>query len=805
MKRRVTSGRRAPSVLRRAAAAVMAACCVAVHAQEFVVKDIRVEGIQRTEAGTVFTYLPIRVGDRFDTERGTQAIRALYASGLFKDVRLEVDGDVLVVIVDERPAIATIDLTGVKEFEKDQVIKSLSDVGLASGRIYDRALLERAEQELRRQYLSRGLYGVEIKTTVTPIERNRVNISIAVEEGDVSRIQTIAFTGNKVFTDGTLRSQMELGTPNWLSWYTKRDQYSRQKLSADLEALRSFYLNRGFLDFRIESVNVSITPDKREIAVTVNVYEGERYAVSGVKLSGELLGLEEELNALITVKPGETFSAEKMNAIGKSITDRMSTLGYAFATANPQPEADRDRREVAFTILVDPGRRVYVRRVNIAGNTRTKDEVVRREVRQFEAGWFDADRVRLSKERLDRLGYFETVTLDTPAVPTAPDQVDVNVTVKERATGNIQLGAGYSSSEGVILTAGLSQQNLFGSGNALALEVNTSKSNTVFSITHTDPYVSVEGISRTLEAYYRESDLSELNLSSVGYTTRGVGLVYGIPFTEVDRVFLGLRYEGTEIDLTDLSPPRWRQYVDDFGEKSHALALTAGWSSDSRDSLLFPTRGRVQSAFSEVALPVLDLEYYRLTYRYQQFWPVSSFFTLAFNTELGYGDGYGSKPYPFFKNFYVGGIGSVRGYESASLGPRDINTDPTGGTRRFNATFEALVPVPGADKSLRAAAFVDMGQVWGPGCNGIYTVTAGQLAADATLAAQAAANPGAFCSGPYYGNRASVDLSLLRYSVGVGIAWLSPLGPLRLSYAYPLNSKEWDRKQNFQFQIGSGF
>lgn len=805
MKRRVNPGRRAPAVLRRAAAAVMAAWCVTVHAQEFVVKDIRVEGIQRTEAGTVFTYLPIRVGDRFDPERGTQAIRALYASGLFKDVRLEVDGDVLVVIVDERPAIATVDLTGVKEFEKDQVTKSLADVGLASGRIYDRALLERAEQELRRQYLSRGLYGVEIKTTVTPIERNRVNISIAVEEGDISRIRTIEFTGNKVYSDGTLRSQMELGTPNWISWYTKRDQYSRQKLSADLESLRSYYLNRGYLDFRIESVNVSITPDKRDIAVTINVFEGDRYTVSSVKLSGEMLGLDEELAALVTVKPGETFSAERINAIGKSITDRMSTLGYAFATANPSPEADREKREVAFTILVDPGRRVYVRRVNIAGNTRTKDEVVRREVRQFEAGWFDADRVRLSKERLDRLGYFETVQVDTPAVPTAPDQVDVNITVKERATGNIQLGAGYSSSEGVILTAGLSQQNLFGSGNALALEVNTSKSNTVFSITHTDPYVSVEGISRTLELYYRDSDLAELGLSSVGYSTRGAGLVYGIPFTEFDRVFLGLRYEGTTIALTPYSPPRYVQYVRDFGESSDALAMTAGWSSDSRDSLLFPTRGRVQSAFGEVALPVLDLQYYRLTYRYQQFWPVSSFVTLAFNTELGYGDGYDNKPFPFFKNFYVGGIGSVRGFEAASLGPRDINTDPTGGTRRFNATFEALLPIPGADKSLRATTFLDMGQVWGPGCNGIYTVSAAQVSSDVPLALQVAANPGNFCTGPFYGNNAGIDLGLIRYSVGVGIAWLSPMGPLRLSYAYPLNAEDWDRTQRFQFQIGSGF
>ena len=397
-------------------------------------------------------------------------------------------------------------------------------------------------------------------------------------------------------------------------------------------------------------------------------------------------------------------------------------LGYAFASANAVPEANRDTREVAFTIIVDPGRRVYVRRVNIGGNTRTKDEVIRREVRQYESGWFDADRVRLSKERLDRLGYFETVTVDTPAVPTAPDQVDVNVTVKERATGNIQLGAGYSSSEGLVLTAGLSQNNLFGTGNALALEVNTSKSNTVFSITHTDPYITPEGISRTVELYYRNSDLAQLGLANVGYNTRGAGLVYGIPFTEYDRVFLGLRYEGTQIDLTATSPPRYIEYVQQFGDHSDTLAVTGGWSRDSRDSLIVPTRGRYQRAFGEVALPILDLEYYRLTYQFQQFIPVTRFFTLAFNTELGYGNGYGGKPYPFFKNFYVGGIGSVRGFEAATLGPRDVYGDPLGGTRRFNANFEALVPFPGADKTLRGSLFLDMGQVWGPGCNGIYSV-----------------------------------------------------------------------------------
>ena len=667
----MSTRRRVPAALRRVAAAVVATYCISAFGQEFVVRDIRVEGVQRTEAGTVFSYLPIRVGDRFDPERGTQAIRALYASGLFKDVKLEVDGDVLVVIVDERPAVSAVELSGVKEFDKDAVVKSLREVGLAEGRIFDRSLLERAEQELRRQYLSRGLYGVEVKTTVTPIERNRVNVSMVVNEGDIARIRAISFTGNNVFSESTLRGAMELTTPNWLSWYTKRDQYSRQKLGADLETVRSYYLNRGYLDFKIESTQVSISPDKNDIYINVNLFEGERYTVSSVKLSGEMLGLEDELNALIDVKPGEVFNAEKLNAIAKRITDRMATLGYAFATANPIPEADKEKNTVAFTIVVDPGRRVYVRRVNIAGNTRTRDEVIRREVRQYESAWFDSEKVRLSRDRIDRLGFFESVTLDTPAVPSAPDQVDVNVTVKERATGNIQLGAGYSSTEGLVITAGLAQQNLFGSGNALSLEINTSKANRVIAIAHTDPYVTTEGISRSIELFDRTSDLAELGLSSVGYSTRGAGVVYGVPFTEYDRVYFGLRWENTSIDLTPFSPPRYVQYVAQFGEKSQSLAWTTGWSRDNRDNLLVPTRGYYQRAFAEVGLPVLDLQYYRLSYQYQQFWPLFSKVTLAFNTELGYGNGYQGDPYPFFKNFYVGGIGSVRGYEGGSLGPRD--------------------------------------------------------------------------------------------------------------------------------------
>jgi outer membrane protein insertion porin family len=759
-------------VLTRTAAAVLLALSFSAAAQEFVVRDIRVEGVQRTEAGTVFSYLPLRVGDRYDPERGVAAIRALFATGLFKDVRLEVDGDVLVVILEERPAISAVDLNGVKEFDKDQVKKSLRDVGLAEGRIFDRSLLERAEQELKRQYLSRGKYSAQITTTVTPVERNRVNIIMNVEEGDTARIRAINFTGNKTFTDSQLRSQLEQSTPTWFTWYTKRDQYARQKLQGDLETLRSFYLNRGFLDFNVESTQVQISPDKEDIFITINLIEGDRYTISEVKLAGELLGLDAELASLIDVKPGEIFNAERLNTISKRITDRFAALGYAFATANPVPEPNREKRTVAFTILVDPGRRVYVRRVNVTGNTRTKDEIIRREMRQFEGAWFDSEKVRLSRDRIDRLGYFEKVEIETPAVPGTLDQVDVNVNIKERPTGAVQAGAGYSSTEKLVLQASFSQQNLFGTGNAMTFEINTSRATRTFAITHVDPYINDEGVSRSIELFDRKSDLARLNLGSVDLRTTGGSVRYGVPFTELDRVFFGLGYEGTTIRLTDLSPIRYVDYVNKFGEFSQAVLGTVGWSRDSRDNLLVPNRGRYQRAFAEVGLPGLDLQYYRLTYQYQQFQPLFANITLAFNGELGYGNSYGGKPYPVFKNFYVGGIGSVRGFESGTLGPRQLFADgtpgdPLGGTRRINGSLEALVPLPGADRTLRGTAFIDGGWVWG--------------------------------------DDQKVNLGDIRYSVGLGIAWISPIGPLKLSYAFPIKTEPFDRLQRFQFQIGTGF
>jgi outer membrane protein insertion porin family len=741
--------------------------CRAQSKDDFVIRDIRVEGAQRTDVGTVFGYLPLRVGDHFDSGKGTAAIRALYASGLFKDVRLEADGDILVVVVQERPAIASIELVGMKEFDKDQVKKSLKDVGLAEARIYDRSLLERAEQELKRQYLTRGRYGIKVTTTVSPLERNRVNISIAIDEGEVARIRQIHFTGNHAFSDSQLRDRMELSTPGWLTWYTGHDKYARQKLQADEETLRSFYLARGYLDFNIESTQVAISPDKQDIQITINLLEGERYRISSVKLAGELLGLDAQLAKLIVVKPGEIYNGERINGIAKAVTDRLSVLGYAFANANPVPEANKEKREVAFTILVDPGRRAYVRHVNISGNTRTRDEVIRREIRQFESGWYDSEKVKLSRDRIDRLGFFEKVEVDTPAVPGSQDQVDVNVTVKERPTGTIQAGLGYSSTEHLVISGSYTQQNVLGSGHAIGVQVNTSSATRTIALSHANPYVTIDGVSQSEEIYKRDSNLAKLGLSTVDIGTTGGTMRWGVPFTEFDTVFFGLGVENTNITLTSSSPFRYIDYVNRFGSSAGALLATVGWSRDSRDNILTPERGRFQRAFLEFGTPALDLQYYKLTYQLQQYQPLTSKFTLAFNAQAGYGGGYNGKDFPLFKNFYVGGIGSVRGFEAGSLGPRDTNGDPLGGVKEVNGSIEALATIPGADRSLRGLAFVDSGNVWGPG--------------------------------------EALHFSDLRSAGGVGVAWISPIGPLKLSLAQPIHKKSFDRVQRFQFQIGTGF
>ncbi len=750
-------------------------------ASDFVIKDIRIEGIARTEPGTVLSHLPFQVGDEFTGAKGNTAIHALYGSGLFRDVRLERDGNVLVIQVQERPAVASISTQGIRAFDKSAIEQSLRDVGMAEGRIFDHATLDRADQELRRQYLARGYYGVDVKTTVTPLDRNRVRVSIVVDEGEAASIESIRFVGNRVMDDETLQEQMQLTVSGWMSWYTKSNLYSREKLAADIESIRSYYMNNGYLDFKVDSVQVSIAPNKQDIFITINLTEGEQYHITGVELTGDMLGLQADLEKLIQVEPGSIYNAEVINTGSTAITDKLSSLGYAFASAQPTPVVTGDN-EAKVVYTIDPGRRAYVRHVNISGNTKTQDEVIRREVRQYEAAWFNSDQVKLSRDRIDRLGFFDSVTVDPKPVPGTRDQVDLEVVVKERPTGSVNLGAGFSTSDGVILSAGFAQNNIFGTGKSFSAEVNTSDSSRTYALSLVEPYVTPEGISRSIDLYDRRVDMEELDLAEdLEYETRGAAVSWGIPFTEYDRVFLGAKWENTLVEAGHQAPARYSQYVEDFGDSPHAVAATLGWSRDSRDNALAPTRGTYQRLSAEVTLPVLDLRYYRASYQLQHYWPLTRDLTLAFNGEVGYGDSWGGKEYPFFKNFYAGGIGSVRGFENSSLGPKDNSYggegDSAGGNASLNFSVEMLVPLPGADRTLRWFTFLDGGWVWGDsyGPNGRVD------------------------------EKMSISLSDLRYSVGVGVAWISPLGPLKFSIAAPLNDKDGDEIERFQFQIGTGF
>jgi outer membrane protein insertion porin family len=754
-------------------AAVFSASAAAFDS--FVVKDIRVEGIQRTEAGTVFSYLPVKVGETMTDEKAAQAIKALFATGFFKDVRIEVEGGVLIVVLEERPAIAQIDFVGIKEFDKDALKKGLKEVGLAESRIFDRALLEKAEQELKRQYLGKGLYAVTITTTVTPLERNRVGINFAVEEGDVAKIRQINIVGAQAFKEKDLLDLFALRTPGLMTWYTKNDQYSKQKLSADLETLRSFYLDRGYIEFNIDSTQVSITQDKKDIYLTVNITEGEKFKVSSVKLAGELLLPEEELRKMVTFKPGEVFSREKLTETTKRITERLGNEGYAFANVNAAPEIDKEKREVAFTVFIDPGRRVYVRRVNVTGNTRTKDEVVRRELRQMEGAWYDGEKINKSRVRVDKLGYFDEVNVETPAVTGATDQVDVNINVKEKPTGNVMLGAGFSSADKLVLSGSVSQNNLFGSGKSLSVGINSGKINTLYSVSYTDPYYTVDGVSRGFDVYKRNTDPTSLSVGSYKTSSYGGGVRYGFPIAEDNSIVAGLSIDETKVTTFSDSPKRFIDFVNQFGATNSTFLGSASWSKDGRDSLIYTTKGSVNRISGEIGLPGGDLHFYKANLQHQHYFPIGRDSTLMLNGEFGFGNGYDGKPLPFFKSFYAGGMGSVRGYRTASLGPRDldINGNPTsealGGNRRLVGSAELLFPLPGVglDKSLRIGPFLDAGQVWATG--------------------------------------QKLSLGDLRYSVGLSVAWSSPFGPLKFSVGSPISKKPADSVEHFQFQMGSTF
>ena len=731
----------------------------------FTISDIRLVGIQRVEPGTVFGYLPIKVGERLDDASAARAVRALYSTGFFNDVRFEVDKDVLVIFLTERPTIASVDISGAKDLSRDVLLKALKDLGLGESRIFDRALLDRADQEIKRQYLARGRYSATVTPTVTPLERNRVAVSLAIEEGDVAKITQIRIIGSKAFTEKQLLDELTLSTPTWLSWYTKADQYAREKLAGDLERLRSFYLNRGFLEFSIDSTQVSIDADREGVYITANITEGERYTVTGFKFSGNTLGRDAELAALMLLSPGDIFSGQRLNESTRTMTELYGSIGYAFANVNALPDIDREKRTVFFNVSIDPGRRVYVRRINISGNARSRDEVVRRELRQFESAWYDTDKIRLSRQRLVRLGYLTNVTIDTVPVPDAPDQVDLNVNVVERSAGTFMLGLGFSSADKVILTASVVQQNWLGTGKSVGMSLNTGRTQQTVDFNVTDPYFTPDGISRSFNVFTRNINAQALGLGDYQLRTSGFGLRFGVPYTELDRVSFGGLYERNDIQVGTNPPTRIQQYVDDFGPKSWQILGVLGWLRDGRDNPLTPTRGLLMASNFEITLPVGNVHYTRADFSFQYYQPLSRNYTLGLNGQIARGWALEGGAYPIFKNYYAGGINSVRGFETASLGPKDAFGNPTGGQSKLTGAVEFIFPLPGADQTIRGFAFVDGGNVWAE----------------------------------------TIDLSGLRYSTGVGLNWLSPLGPFKLSLGFPLNQQPGDRLQKFQFQIGSAF
>ena len=743
-------------------------------ADSFVIRDIRVEGLQRIAAGTVFNYLPVKIGDTV-TERDTQeALRALFKTGFFRDVRLERQDDVLIVSVTERPSIASIGIRGTDEFSEDDLKKVFKESGLAEGRIFNKSIMDRVEQEMRQQYFSQGFYAVSIKSTVTPLERNRVGIQFDVAEGKPARIREINIVGNNVFLDKKLLDLFILGPASWYAFFSSADQYSKQKLSGDIETLRNYYQDQGYLEFNVDSTQVSITPDKENIYITINITEGKKYTFTGFKLAGTFVVPENELEKLVPIKPGNTFSRKLLTESTKGISDRLANDGYAFANVNAIPEINKETSEVFFTFFVDPGRRVYVRQVNFSGNIATTDEVLRREMRQLEGAWYAADKIQRSRVRLQRLSFFEDVNVETPAVPDSTDQVDVNVAVKERATGNLLIGAGYSDSDGVLLNASITQSNLFGTGKELTVSIDNSRSTTNFNIRYTNPYHTADGVSRGFNVFNSKTDASRsANIAAYGVKTTGAGVFYGIPLSEVNTVRVGVDAESIEISTNSESAQVAQNFVAKEGAKNNLIVANASFARDTLDSTLLPTSGLIQRISGELGVPGSDLQYYKINYLHGYYWPLSARTSLRVRGEFGYGDGYGgTDELLFFKNFFAGGSSTLRGFKSGSLGPRDTRfpDDSIGGTRRILGNAEFYFPVPATardNKAMRMSSFVDTGMV--------------------------------------YGKNENLALSQLRYSTGLAFNWFSPVGPLSFSYSIPLNDKPGDKTESFQFTLGVPF
>ena len=736
----------------------------------FTVEEIKVEGLQRITTGTVFNYLPIELHDRVDELRTQQAISALYSTGFFHDIQLLRNGNVLVVKVVERPSIASVTISGNDKIGGEELLDALKDLGLAKGKTFDRSLLDRIQQDMQRQYFSLGHYAVDVATEVTETDQNRVDVHIEIKEGDIAKIQVINIVGNTVFPEDELLDQFELGSAPYFSLFSSRDQYSKPKLGADLETLRSYYMDRGYINFDVESTQVSITPDRQGVYITINIGEGEQYSFSSVKLAGDLVVDKDELKALVDIEPGDVFSRRKLNAASQMLTSRLGKDGYAFANVNAIPDVNKEERTVGLTFFIDPGTRTYVRRINISGNQQTEDEVIRREMRQMEGAWLSPDRVERSRVRIQRLGYLSSVNIDTQRVPGTTDQVDVEIDVVEQPSGSLMVGLGYSDGQGMLLNASVSQNNFLGSGEKITAEINTSAVNTIYSFSHTDPYYTLDGVSRSIKAYYRETDTSR-RTSIANYVTDvwGGTVNFGIPMSEYDTVRIGLGYENISITTTEYTPGAYNNFLAENGDNFGIARLTLGWSHDTRNRTIFATKGFLQTLSADLISPTSGLEFYKIYSRTRWFAPLSKTFTLTFNGEVSHGEAYGeTSDLPFFEKFYAGGARSVRGYRASSLGPTE-GTINLGGNFRVVGNAEIVFPPPFSPESstVRMSLFFDTGSV--------------------------------------FSDVSAYEGSELRRSAGVSLLWLSPLGPLSFSYAEPLNDEPGDRTENFQFTLGTFF
>ena len=739
-------------------------------ADTFVVEDIRLEGLQRITAGTVFNYLPIQVGDTVDDTRTAGAVRALFRTGFFRDVRLERDGDTLVVSVVERPSIGSIEFSGNDDLRTEVLMSALEQMGFAQGRVFNRSIFEQVQQELHRTYFAAGKYGARVTGTVTPLERNRVAVRFEISEGAAAKIRQINIVGNAAFDDDDLLDEFELETTGFFSFLSRSDRYSKPKLAADLETLRSFYLDKGFINFNVDSTQVTITPDKEDVHITINITEEGRYLVRDIYLQGTLIVPEEELFELVTVVQGDVFSRKDVTETARRIGERLGSEGYSFANVNAVPEIDEAEKTVDLTFYVDPDRRVYVRRINFKGNTKTRDEVLRREMRQMESGWISTEAIERSRVRLNRLGFFESVNVETPAVPGAPDQVDVDFTVAERPSGNLLLGAGYSDSQGTVFDISVTEENVLGTGNRLRASLNTSKASRDISVSWLNPYWTVDGISRGLEAYNRRTDASDANLADYDLDQLGAGVTFGIPVSEFTRVNMGFNVERTEFIVGPAASNEVRKFRDESGERFLTLLVTGAWAKDSRNSRFLPTKGSLSRLSGEVAVPGSELTYYKLFARHQRLFPLAEDFVFVLEGELGYGDGIGgTSALPLTENFFAGGLRSVRGFKANTLGPRDSRGRPLGGNLKTVGTAETILPLPFTKDSttFRITSFVDAGNVYGP--------------------------------------KEDFDFDTLRYSTGIAAVWLSPVGPLTMSFAEPLKSQTGDETQGFQLTFGTSF